>query len=115
MEDNINLYIVEEIVDHIFEKGKVFYCVKWEGYNSEANTWEPESHFENCVHLIEEYCRLRGARPKIEAKQVPAAVRVAQLPISATVPAEKLWSSCIICCKNDKGEDVALVGPASHL
>ena len=31
------------------------YFVKWQGWSSKFNSWEPLSHFEECFELIEEY------------------------------------------------------------
>lgn len=34
-------YQVEEILDHQIKRGKHLYLIKWEGYGSDSNTWEP--------------------------------------------------------------------------
>lgn len=34
-------YQVEKILDHAVKRGKHLYLIKWEGYGSDANTWEP--------------------------------------------------------------------------
>ena len=36
-----NVFIVENIVDKKIKRKKIFYKVKWEGYESSENTWEP--------------------------------------------------------------------------
>lgn len=38
------LYEVEEIVDKKMKKGRFHYCVKWLGFDSSQNTWEPREH-----------------------------------------------------------------------
>jgi hypothetical protein len=48
-------YDVEKIVDKKIEKGKVKYLVKWVGWDSKSNTWEPIKHLKNCMDLIDEY------------------------------------------------------------
>eukprot|EP00494_Astrolonche_serrata_P025662 UN25923 len=40
-----NIYVVEDLVDRQVQKGEIHFLVKWEGYPSSANTWEPESNF----------------------------------------------------------------------
>ena len=52
-----NVFIVENIVDKKIKRKKIFYKVKWEGYESSENTWEPiESLQEKEVKiLIENY------------------------------------------------------------
>lgn len=34
---------------------RTIYQVKWEGYNSDQNTWEPLSNLRNVKHLVKEY------------------------------------------------------------
>lgn len=34
-------YQVEQILDHTVKDGKHLYLIKWEGYDSDDNTWEP--------------------------------------------------------------------------
>jgi len=51
-------YEVEEIQD----KRKVvgggwLYYVKWVGWPSNSNTWEPPEHLETCLHLVKEFER----------------------------------------------------------
>jgi hypothetical protein len=48
-------YKVEEIVDKKIENGTVKYLVKWVGWDSKSNTWEPIKHLHNCRDMIEEY------------------------------------------------------------
>ncbi|KAJ1933980.1 hypothetical protein GGF37_006540, partial [Kickxella alabastrina] len=49
-------YVVEAVVDDKMIGGIQFYYLKWEGYPSEENTWEPEEHLQ-CSRLIEDYKR----------------------------------------------------------
>lgn len=53
-------YIVEEIVDRrINEDGVVEYKVRWKGYSSEDDTWEPAENCQ-CHELIEEFEKNRS-------------------------------------------------------
>lgn len=48
-------YVVEKILKHrVNKKGKVEYFLKWKGFPSEENTWEPADNL-NCPELIERY------------------------------------------------------------
>jgi hypothetical protein len=51
------LYNVDKIVGHKMIKGVRYYRIKWEGYPSSANTWEPIDVLEGCLDLVEEYHR----------------------------------------------------------
>lgn len=50
-------FVIEKIVARRFnQKKKQFeYLLKWEGYPSEQNTWEPADNMSACVHLIKQY------------------------------------------------------------
>jgi hypothetical protein len=49
-------YTVEAILDHQITSSSVIkYLIKWEGYESEMNTWEPEENLSNCPELLKRY------------------------------------------------------------
>ncbi|KAM9349686.1 chromodomain Y-like protein [Symphorus nematophorus] len=51
-------YEVERIVDkRKTKKGKVEYLVRWRGYGSEGDTWEPESHLSTCMIYVHDFNR----------------------------------------------------------
>ena len=51
-----DVYDVEAIVDHRLKNGCVEYLIKWEGYESSANTWEPKSNLDKgSLQLAKEY------------------------------------------------------------
>ncbi|XP_067109134.1 chromodomain Y-like protein isoform X1 [Osmerus mordax] len=59
------LYEVERIVDkRKSKKGKMEYLVRWRGYGYEGDTWEPETHFSNCMTFIHEYNRQQSERQR---------------------------------------------------
>ncbi|GFS21042.1 histone-lysine N-methyltransferase SUV39H2 [Elysia marginata] len=47
---------VEEILDHVKddEEDKIYYLIKWYGWSSFYNTWEPEGNL-SCFDLLKEY------------------------------------------------------------
>lgn len=47
------MYIVEKIVSERSRKGHKEYFIKWEGYESAENTWEPERKLKNNEALVE--------------------------------------------------------------
>jgi transposase InsO family protein len=54
---------MEQILDKRYEKGsgELWYLVKWKGYDSNANTWEPVKNLIHCRESIKEFERKRTA------------------------------------------------------
>ncbi|KAF8748062.1 hypothetical protein RHS01_11083 [Rhizoctonia solani] len=48
-------YKVEGITDAEERNGKWFFRVKWKGYGSEENTWEPRENLKNAEKILEKY------------------------------------------------------------
>ena len=53
-------YEVEAILTHCRYRGKYQYLVKWKGYDSSENTWEPEQNLTNMVELLDDYKKRRN-------------------------------------------------------
>lgn len=48
-------FVVEKICEHVAtEDGEILYLVKWKGYKSHMNTWEPVDSFDN-TSVLEDY------------------------------------------------------------
>ena len=45
-----DLYVVERIIDHKIRNGKHVWRVRWRGYGSEDDTWEPATSFVGFAH-----------------------------------------------------------------
>jgi hypothetical protein len=56
-------YIVEKIVDERYVDGTLEYFLKWKGYSSLDNTWEPADNLD-CPELLEEFKKTRVAPPR---------------------------------------------------
>ena len=52
-------FVVESIVNHRGYPNNYKYRIKWEGYPSSQNTWEPNSNLTNCQEKIDNYWKLR--------------------------------------------------------
>ena len=50
------VFSVEKIVSKRVVGGKTQYLLKWKGYDSDENTWEPEENLD-CEDLLEEFNR----------------------------------------------------------
>ena len=48
-------YEVEEIIDSRLIQGKLQYLIKWKGYTTKNNTWEPETNLKHAQALIHCY------------------------------------------------------------
>uniref|UniRef100_A0A8C5R6D2 Chromodomain Y-like protein 2 n=1 Tax=Leptobrachium leishanense TaxID=445787 RepID=A0A8C5R6D2_9ANUR len=60
-----DLYEVERIVDkRKNKKGKWEYLIRWKGYGSNEDTWEPENHLLHCEEFIDEFNGLHIPRDK---------------------------------------------------
>ena len=66
LEDDI--YNVEKILaKKRTEDGEVRYLVKWEGYGSTENTWEPPENFSGCPHVLDNF--EKKLRRKLERRE----------------------------------------------
>jgi hypothetical protein len=65
------LYNIEKIVGHKIIKKVRYYRIKWEGYPSSENTWEPVDVLEDCgcLELVEEYHRNDECRRKTKKRR----------------------------------------------
>ncbi|XP_060941107.1 chromodomain Y-like protein [Limanda limanda] len=58
-------YEVERIIDkRKNKKMKLEYLVRWRGFGSEEDTWEPESHLSACMIYVHEFNRQNAVREK---------------------------------------------------
>lgn len=59
------------------KKGKWEYLIRWKGYGSKADTWEPEHHLMHCEEFIDQFngLRLQDRRSKPARTGTPAGAR----------------------------------------
>ena len=62
-------YEVEKIVDMRIRSGKKYFYIKWVGYSSKDNTWEPTEHLFNVAYMVEEFEAKRKAKMQNKPKQ----------------------------------------------
>ncbi|GBE89916.1 Transposon Tf2-6 polyprotein [Sparassis crispa] len=58
--DNEEEYEVEAILNHKTYRGHLRYLVKWKGYSSAENSWEPTHNLQNAKQILDAYKRTRG-------------------------------------------------------
>ncbi|XP_023554936.1 M-phase phosphoprotein 8 [Octodon degus] len=51
-EDGEDVFEVERILDMKTDAGRILYKVRWKGYTSDDDTWEPEIHLEDCKEKL---------------------------------------------------------------
>jgi hypothetical protein len=63
-EETKDEYEVEEILATNKISGKPHYLVKWKGYDTSENTWEPIEHLMGCHQLIQQFHQEKGTSPR---------------------------------------------------
>ena len=50
-----NEYEVKKILKQKRVNGQLFYLVKWKGYDTSENTWEPIANLKSCHQIMQDY------------------------------------------------------------
>ncbi|KAM4795459.1 M-phase phosphoprotein 8 isoform 2-T2 [Rhinophrynus dorsalis] len=70
-DDEEDVFEVESILDSKIEGGEVLYRVRWKGYDSDGDTWEPEAHLDDCKEVLLEFRRkLNESKQKAVKKEI---------------------------------------------
>ncbi|XP_071591271.1 M-phase phosphoprotein 8 [Heliangelus exortis] len=70
-EEEEDVFEVEKILDVKTEGGKILYKVRWKGYSSDDDTWEPEVHLEDCKEVLLEFRKkILDNKPKPVKKDI---------------------------------------------
>ena len=72
---------VEKIVDSRTRSGNKFYYIKWVGYSSKDNTWEPVGNLQNVLYMIEDFEAKRKARNQAKSKKNPTVNGKVEQPV----------------------------------
>ncbi|XP_066438257.1 M-phase phosphoprotein 8 [Eleutherodactylus coqui] len=68
-EDEEDVFEVESILDSKVEGDEVLYRVRWKGYDSDGDTWEPEAHLDDCKEVLLEFRRKQAESKQKAAKK----------------------------------------------
>lgn len=66
--DNPDEYVVEKILEKKVTKGKTLYLLKWKGYSSDDNTWEPEENVD-CPEMLAAFNKAQLEKKKKSAEE----------------------------------------------
>ncbi|EHB13978.1 M-phase phosphoprotein 8 [Heterocephalus glaber] len=70
-EDWEDVFEVERILDLKTDAGRILYKVRWKGYTSDDDTWEPEIHLEDCKEVFPEFRKkVAGNKAKAVKKDI---------------------------------------------
>ena len=69
-------FVVEKVIDKRIRQGKVEYLLKWRGYASDDNTWEPKDNLQ-CSELVEAYEKSHQ-KPKVPSGSKGKGKRIAR-------------------------------------
>ncbi|KAM3862188.1 M-phase phosphoprotein 8 [Diretmus argenteus] len=70
-DDGEDVFEVERITDMRVEEGEVLYRVHWKNYCSDDDTWEPETHLEDCREVLLAFKKVKEAEAKKSLKILP--------------------------------------------
>merc|ERR1711917_115298 len=68
MSESEEEYEVDKIVDDKIEDGEKMYLIRWKGFASDDDTWEPISNLE-CPDNIKEYERVKKEKKRDKAEK----------------------------------------------
>ncbi len=60
LQDPNSEYEIQKILDDDTIDGQRHYLIKWKGFNTSENTWEPPEHLTHCQDLIRQYHRKKS-------------------------------------------------------
>ncbi|KAM6990173.1 chromodomain Y-like protein [Tautogolabrus adspersus] len=109
-----DFYEVERIVDkRRSKKGRMEYLVRWRGYGSDGDTWEPESHLSTCMIYVHDFNR-QHAEWQRDATLLRSTRSSPSLHFS---PAHRQLCRQLLAARSDISSDISggLMGGCSQL
>ena len=64
-------YEVEKILSYKQVNRQPYYLVKWKGYNTSENTWEPIAHLNGCDQKVNQYHQRQKNQGSPRMKEKP--------------------------------------------
>src|SRR5271170_2901380 len=89
-------YEVEEILDSRMHYGKLQYFVKWKGYTTEENSWEPAENVANALDAVANFHVAHPNRPKRIAADIFNSLNWRTRPQTFTKNKPRRWESGIM-------------------
>lgn len=66
-------------------QGKILYKVRWKGYTSDDDTWEPEVHLEDCKEVLLEFRKKIVDKPKPVKKDIQVCLLFLCIPLKSSL------------------------------
>ena len=80
-------HVVEQLLNRKTLRGRTYYLVRWQGYASADDSWEPVEHLAHCPERVAEYEAAAPRRPQaLRARQRAAAPSAEAAPSVAAPP-----------------------------
>ena len=76
---NKPLFEIEKIIAKKYIRGKKYYFVKWKGYSSDENTWEPEKNFSQAKELVKAFEHQAKNNPDRKTKSPRKSIKLSKL------------------------------------
>ena len=65
-------YEVEKILNYKQVSGRPYYLMKWKGYDTSENTWEPIAHLNECHQKVNQYHQQQKDQGSPRRKEKPS-------------------------------------------
>ncbi len=111
---------VEDIMAEKTQGGQTYFLIKWKGWPSSSNTWEPEVHLDNCPQVLRRYRthhEPRSDNPRASRARSRARCSSASVPLLQEDPISPLAShECPYSLRShtlsDNQDDIVSSSPA---
>lgn len=108
------VFSVEKIVSKRVVGGKTQYLLKWKGYDSDENTWEPEENLD-CQDLLREFNRKTKMRDEGRSSGPAATANMSVATVTVTPTAEEKEKRVKKKVAERSGDNASSLSPSSGL